>query len=63
MPAANAGAMRAPAAPAAQNTSGTVYTATAQNAVLNPMKLQSSPRPVAVENAAEIITDILTKAW
>ena len=32
-PAANAGAMRAPAAPAAQNTSGTVYTATAQNAV------------------------------
>ena len=32
-PAANAGAMRAPAAPAAQNTSGAVYTATAQNAV------------------------------
>ena len=32
-PAANAKAMRAPAAPAAQNTSGAVYTATAQNAV------------------------------
>ena len=32
-PAENAGAMRAPAAPAAQNTSGAVYTATAQNAV------------------------------
>ena len=32
-PAANAGAMRAPAATAAQNTSGAVYTATAQNAV------------------------------
>ena len=32
-PAANARAMRAPAAPAAQNTSGAVYTATAQNAV------------------------------
>ena len=32
-PAANARAMRAPAAPAAQNISGTVYTATAQNAV------------------------------
>ncbi len=40
-----------------------IIAATAQNAVLNPMKLQSSPRPVAVENAAEIITDILTKAW
>ena len=32
-PAANAKAMRAPAATAAQNTSGAVYTATAQNAV------------------------------
>ena len=32
-PAANAKAMRAPAAPAAQNISGAVYTATAQNAV------------------------------
>ena len=32
-PAANAKAMRAPAAPAAQNTSGAVYTATAHNAV------------------------------
>ena len=32
-PAANARAMRAPAATAAQNTSGAVYTATAQNAV------------------------------
>ena len=32
-PAANARAMRAPAAPAAQNTSGAVYTATVQNAV------------------------------
>ena len=32
-PAANAAAMRAPAATAAQNTSGAVYTATAQNAV------------------------------
>ena len=32
-PAANAGAMRAPAASATQNTSGVVYTATAQNAV------------------------------
>ena len=32
-PAANAKAMRASAAPAAQNTSGVVYTATAQNAV------------------------------
>ena len=32
-PATNAKAMRAPAAPATQNTSGVVYTATAQNAV------------------------------
>ena len=32
-PATNAKAMRAPAAPAAQNTSGAVYTATVQNAV------------------------------
>ena len=35
----------------------------AQDAVLNPMKLQSCPRPVSPDNAAEIITGILSKAW
>lgn len=35
----------------------------AQDAVLNPMKLQSCPRPVSPDNAAEIISGILSKAW
>ena len=35
----------------------------AQDAVLNPMKLQSCPRPVSPDNAAEIISGILEKAW
>lgn len=35
----------------------------AQDAVLNPMKLQSCPRPVSPDTAAEIITGILEKAW
>ena len=35
----------------------------AQDAVLNPMKLQSCPRPVSPDNAAEIISGILTAAW
>ena len=35
----------------------------AQDAVLNPMKLQSCPRPVSPDNAAEIINGILSAAW
>ena len=35
----------------------------AQDAVLNPMKLQSCPRPVSPDSAAEIISGILEKAW
>ena len=35
----------------------------AHDAVLNPMKLQSCPRPVSPDNAAEIISGILEKAW
>ena len=35
----------------------------AQDAVLNPMKLQSCPRPVSPDNAAEIISGILSAAW
>ena len=35
----------------------------AQDAVLNPMKLQSCPRPVSPDHAAEIISGILEKAW
>ena len=35
----------------------------AGDAVQNPMKLQSCPRPVEPANAAEIITVILEKAW
>ena len=35
----------------------------AKDAVLNPMKLQSCPRPISPDNAAEIISGILSKAW
>ena len=35
----------------------------AADAVLNPMKLQSCPRPINAENAGTIITGILEKAW
>ena len=35
----------------------------AQDAVLNPMKLQSCPRPVSPDNAADIISGILEQAW
>ena len=35
----------------------------ARDAVLNPMKLQSCPRPISPENAAEIISGILSRAW
>ena len=35
----------------------------AKDAVLNPMKLQSCPRPVSPDIAAEIISGILEKAW
>lgn len=35
----------------------------AKDAVLNPMKLQSCPRPISPDNAAEIISGILSQAW
>ena len=35
----------------------------AADAVLNPMKLQSCPRPMSPDNAEALITEILEKAW
>ena len=35
----------------------------AADAVLNPMKLQSCPRPMSPDNAEALITGILEKAW
>ncbi len=36
---------------------------TAQDALLNPVKLQTSPRPLDSSNASDIILKILEKAW
>ena len=36
---------------------------TAADAVLNPVKLQSSPRPLALQDAERVIGEILRKGW